>query len=519
MKTYNKFLKLNIDCSSLGLAQNKDFYPYFCTPKGAKIIGSAGVDGIHYCFIRGFSEMIFVVSPANLSGDYVHPIAKNFEDLLCLLVSCGDMAAIEQAHLWDRELFNSFLEENKPTTEQVATLNELKDKLSLLPMEDPFAYIKELQAAFDYSKIKYTADYYDEDMNPSAPVEPKEWKVYYGGGYWGHHGRGHAGEEIVIDRQFCWDDEVWHVPAVYACGKGLVVDYCIEIEPDKVKQFFDQWESVSLREDELTREQRERLEQENPLNVDFCAVLSLNGREMQPECGAGLSWIPEKCLPEGMENSPEAKRLMEYYGLDAARGWSFQREFFPWVTRRKPEIKSLRLKLERQMTAIPGPHFKNPSVGDVIPFTHPVTGAEYKLTVQEYEQQELPVEAFGQAEYEFPTHHTSMVYTLEPELSDRNFQVRDCLENEEPKRKTKQVFEPQANCDAFSVSIIGGADGPTAIMLSKREEPAGHAALSALHFETTENVEWKMVFREKLKDDLEVDLINAKISTDSFEKM
>lgn len=479
MKTYNKFLKLNIDCSSLGLAQSTDFYPYFCTPKGAKIIGSAGVDGIHYCFIRGFGEMVFSVSPANLPGDYVHPIAKNFDDLLCLLVSCGDMAAIEQAHLLDRKRFNSFLEENKPTSQQIATLNELKDKLSLSPMEDPFAYIKELQVAFDYSKIKYTADYYDEDMNPSAPVEPKEWKVYYGGGYWGHHGRGHAGEEITIGRQFCWDDEVWHIPAVYACGKGLVVDYCIEIEP------------------------------ENPMNVDFRAVVVLNGREMQPECGAGLSWIPEKCLPEGMENSPEAKRLMEHYGLEAARGWTFQRESFPWAARRKSEIKSLRLKLERQMTVSPGPHFKNPSVGDVIPFTHPVTGAEYKLTVREYEQQELPAEAFGQAEYEFPTHHMAMVYTLEPELSDRNFQVRDCLENEEPKRKPKKFFEPQAGYDAFSVSIIGGADGPTEIMVAKRGEPAGHAALSALHFEPTEDVEWKIVFREKLKDDLEVDLING----------
>lgn len=32
-----------------------------------------------------------------------------------------------------------------------------------------------------------------------------------------------------------------------------------------------------------------------------------------------------------------------------------------------------------------GMHFTNPSVGDVIPFTHPITGTEHKLTVQDFE--------------------------------------------------------------------------------------------------------------------------------------
>ncbi len=507
MTTYTKYLKQNITCSPLGLSPAQGFYPYFCTPKGAKIIGSSGVDGIHYCFIRGFGEMVFAVSPANLPGDHVHPIAASFADLLSLLLSCGDMAAIEQAHLWDRDDFDSFLKENKPTPQQTAVLQELKDKLSLSPMEDPFGYIKELQAAFDYTRIKYTADYYDQDLNPSAPLEPKEWKVYYGGGYWGRLGSGHAGEEITLDRHFRWEDEAWYIPAIYACGKGLVADYCVAIDPDKLKTFLEQWESADLCEEELTSEQRERLEQDNPLNVEFRAVLMGNGREMQPESGAGLSWIPEKCLPEGMENSPEARRLMEHYRLDAASGWSFWRESYPWGTSRRPELKSLRLKLEGQLISIPGIHFKNPSVGDVLPFTHPVTGAEHKLTVWEYEQQELPSEVFGWEEYEYPTHHTSMVYTLEPELSDLNFQVRDCLENEAPRRKPKNSFEPKADCGVFGVGIIGGADGPTALILTKKAEPAGHAALSALHFAPTRDVEWRMVFREKPREDLEIVLI------------
>ena len=33
--------------------------------------------------------------------------------------------------------------------------------MKLTPMEQPWVYIKKLQASFDYSKIKYTEDYYD----------------------------------------------------------------------------------------------------------------------------------------------------------------------------------------------------------------------------------------------------------------------------------------------------------------------------------------------------------------------
>ena len=49
--TYLKFLKYGIDLAPLGLEQRAGDETYFCTPKGAKVIGWAGVDGIHFCFI------------------------------------------------------------------------------------------------------------------------------------------------------------------------------------------------------------------------------------------------------------------------------------------------------------------------------------------------------------------------------------------------------------------------------------------------------------------------------------
>ena len=35
------------------------------------------------------------------------------------------------------------------------------------------------------------------------PKKPK-WKVYFDGGFWGHHGRDHAGIEIDIGKEFLW---------------------------------------------------------------------------------------------------------------------------------------------------------------------------------------------------------------------------------------------------------------------------------------------------------------------------
>lgn len=54
--TYLEFLKYGIDLAPLGLERSAGDETYFCTPKGAKIIGWAGVDGIHFCLIRGLAK-------------------------------------------------------------------------------------------------------------------------------------------------------------------------------------------------------------------------------------------------------------------------------------------------------------------------------------------------------------------------------------------------------------------------------------------------------------------------------
>ena len=64
---------------------------------------------------------------------------------------------------------------------------------------------------------------------------------------------------------------------------------------------------------------------------------------------------------------------------------------------------------------------------------------------------------------------------------------------------------------ASSIGIIGGADGPTSVIVgvprtAPGEQKKFHAACSALTFEPQKNVEWKMTFREKTVEDIEIQI-------------
>lgn len=175
---------MNINHSAIGMDQNISDENYFCTPIGAEVIGEAGVDGIHYCFIKGFGEMVFAVSPAGLPQEQVHPIARDFEDLLKLLLACGSMDAIEQTYMWNEELFEQYIMDNEPGEKQRAIMEVIQEEFQLIPMEQPFFYIKDLQASFDYSKLEFSEEYYElmPEVEGSEVVAP-EWKVTYEGGF------------------------------------------------------------------------------------------------------------------------------------------------------------------------------------------------------------------------------------------------------------------------------------------------------------------------------------------------
>lgn len=495
---YERFKKLDLDYSLIGFEQCESFLPYYCTPENAHIIGCAGVDGIHYCTVPDFGDMIFAVNPTNF-GDCIHPIARNFEDLLRMLLFTGDMAAIEQCHAWDEKSFTSFLAEYPAFEDQQTILRAVQKEFDLEPMSDTFDYIKKLQSEFDLSEITFTEDYYDLDMNPAVPADSTEWKVTYDGSFW--HSDGEAGTEIKIDKTFYWGSEKWYIPAVYICDKGLVTDYFMEADPTAVKAFIDKWELYNEESHNFTAEQQNLISRENPIDISFHGQITCNGKLLREDHGCGLSWIPKSCIAADFTPEIEAMEILEHYGLDTDRAWAIHRACCRWVDAPEPDINSLSVKMIRERENITARHFFTPDVGESVSIIHPLNGKKYCLTVHDIEGKKLPENAFPDSDMETPNFYTAISYSLSPDTSGRNFMLSDSAESDRPRLK-------ESASQSNSVGIIGGADGPTAVFLGNPNSKTLRCACSALHFEPVDRVEWRAVFSEKLMEDITVELIS-----------
>ena len=169
---FERYMNLDIDTAWIGL-EKRDHPLYSCTPIGANIFGWDNC--IHYCFIDGFDEMVFVVNPENFGGPYVYPLAKNFSDFLSMLLTYKTTNALHQIIIFEKEKFLSFFKldswkEYNNRQEVVETLAVIQKELNIVPMEDPYDYVIELQKEFDHTKIRYVDEFY-EQTGWEKPIE------------------------------------------------------------------------------------------------------------------------------------------------------------------------------------------------------------------------------------------------------------------------------------------------------------------------------------------------------------
>lgn len=169
MDIYKKFRKLKVDKTYINLEEGSSTGDYFCTPIGARVIGWE--NGIHYCFIDGFNEMVFAVNPDGSVNDNgedlsVYPLAESFEIFLRLILAGNCANHIEQIINFTKEEFDNFLKADASDDEdfrckQQTALDAIRNELSLTPLDNPYEYVKALQKEFDYQSIQYTNEYYD----------------------------------------------------------------------------------------------------------------------------------------------------------------------------------------------------------------------------------------------------------------------------------------------------------------------------------------------------------------------
>ena len=153
--------------------------------------------------------------------------------------------------------------------------------------------------------------------------------------------------------------------------------------------------------------------------------------------------------------------------------------------------------MEQLPCHVPGPHFKTHAPGDSFSFSHPVSGTEYTLTVQELEEQAISQQQFDSNRWCYPTHFTAMSYTISPEPDDDDISICDCAEGDRPLEITPDAdsYAPEAKNNIACVGVIGGAAGPAAIVFGKNAQEHLHAVCSTLHFEpVAEDIEWRIEF-------------------------
>ena len=174
---YEKYKNLKIDGSWIGLEAGTQT-PCFCTPIGAEIIGWD--NGIHYCFIKGFGDMVFCVNPEPCCDYNVYPIARNFCDFLGLILATGNTNTLQQIIWWDKKRFEDFVnsteeQEYRVRPEVQGVLSTIRKGIDITPIDTPFEYVKDLQSNFPYEQIPFTNEYYDTlGLERPDGTEPEE---------------------------------------------------------------------------------------------------------------------------------------------------------------------------------------------------------------------------------------------------------------------------------------------------------------------------------------------------------
>jgi len=173
MGILDKLYEVEKELSVLGLLLTKDFPDYFCTPLNAAIFAHLGIDGIHYCIIKGGNEIenspVYVVSPM-MPEHYVELVGRNLIDFLSLVISCKDASAFEYISYASKYKFEEYIDEvsnqqldDSDYNERVErTVNKLQKEFGLQSIDDVYCHVNETKSNPIYRvKLAFSKEYYD----------------------------------------------------------------------------------------------------------------------------------------------------------------------------------------------------------------------------------------------------------------------------------------------------------------------------------------------------------------------
>ncbi|GAK42938.1 hypothetical protein PUW24_08715 [Paenibacillus urinalis] len=174
----------------MGLIPELGSFRYLCTPSDVIVFGSNGCDGIHYGYLTDFGEVesldqapIVCISPMDF-GETNKLIAGSFRDFLSIALTDSALfynrfesedAYRTQVKIWEEEALAS---PYGCTPEEEKLRKELHERLrkdfDLPVIENPYAYIKEIQAERAASAVVLTQDTLHIVTNPLEKAELAE---------------------------------------------------------------------------------------------------------------------------------------------------------------------------------------------------------------------------------------------------------------------------------------------------------------------------------------------------------
>ena len=274
----------------------------------------------------------------------------------------------------------------------------------------------------------------------------------------------------------------------------------MRVDAGECHQFIDQWNAQfeGCDEDNLNHRDRLLLEMKNPLQFGFSPEMTVNGKVLKRKTGSGICFIP------GDPSESETRFIAEHYHLDLSFAWSFTRACFPWKSTHQPEIKSLKLTMIQEPVKVPGAVFEVSAPGQQINLNIP--GHPFTLTVEKQSNEVLDAAMMSTENMEYPTCYSMLTYTLTPTPEPGTLYIQDLAECDQPRPKKNETTQC-GSCEAAAIAIIGGADGPAAIIVGAPETKKTLAACSAPHFEPAEKIQWYPVLRVTEYSPMEIKLL------------
>lgn len=185
---------------------------------------------------------------------------------------------------------------------------------------------------------------------------------------------------------------------------------------------------------------------------------------------------------------------MKAYSCDRGCCWYFERLSYNWDGEPILFPQKISLAFRANLISITAGHFSTgvSCNGKTVKTAHPITGQEYTLTLHSCEQIRNSFAEIGAKGVVYPECCQILSYSIAPEIDRSLFCIRDCAEGDHPRMGDAQG-QP------------GGSNGPTAVfMAGKNAAPDKRMAVSSLHFEPVSEVQWRMVFQIKPKNDAEI---------------